>query len=754
MITKISESTRESYRTLFAQLSTLLMGYVETQTYTVPTADNPEVEYYYRENESSGMNYVFMKDETVSSIETFAEALNNHPLYVKAHKKDSTEGWTGEEIGFVDSSIDLANFSGITTVEEYLSWLAQLKSLNSDYVLRFSRMPLTEECFEIKANERTINIPTDFRKNGIGVQGDDVAEDVYFIIDRFFDIVDLNNCDIYVKWEAPKTKTKGVFEVLYRDITSEPGRIIFGWPITAKVASEAGSLKFSVQFIQRENPDDENSAIIYSLNTLTQTVTVQNSIGIDLSDPTTYEIDQIGTRLIDRIKFSEIVGGAKAATPEFIIEPEAKNYDLTDEVASIDLNALATSEDTGAISYTWYRAELSEGDKIKTDGAGHPVTGNVVESTLTSVKRDVNELEPGRVYYYYDDDNLSGNGTRYVVPASGDVGDLNQKIFVERVSTYTVNADKKPVTGAYYVAATNRITNSVGSCTSQKKAIFPKPLKPVFETIDKTNEGFFVEDADVELKVIAPHLDEEVQSYRWMFKANKEDEFEEIADATDQTYIVSKSEEGKGSGYYTVTVTNTRNTESLSTAGNEYGEIGENNFIVRVTNAPEIVTWEKVVPEVIRADGIDETSAFTARFVNIDDIEFDTISVGWFLYEPNVDGKDINEKIIDYTLISNPKENKDFSLIFNSEIQKKVKELTNNDLIAYYYPVVVNSINGREKYSDVPDDVGDMFQVTPQVVTQSLESSDNEDEVTVLSEDSEIDENSDHVTLNKLFFEE
>lgn len=754
MITKISKDTREQYKILFAELSTLLMGYVETNTYTVPTDDNPAVTYYYRADESTGANYEFEEDTSITNLATFSDALAKHTLYIKTTKKDSNTGWTGKELGFIDDSTDLSNFQGITTIEEYLSWLAQLKALNEDYVLRFSRVPLTEECFKIDANTRAITIPTDFRKNGVGVQGDDVAEVVYFIIDRFYDVVDLNNCEVYIKWETPKNKNKGVWHVLYKDIRTEPGSIIFEWPITAAVASENGSLKFSVQFVQK----DENDAVTYSFNTLTANVSIQTGLGFNISETDKYTVDEIGSRLVNRIQFSEIVGGAKAATPEFVLEPEVKveGYDLTDETQSIDLTALATSSDTGAISYTWKRIDLDENNNIKTDSAGNMLSGEVVESTVVPVKRTIDELEIGRVYYWYDNADLIGNGTRYVVPATGISEELSLKTFAEMVSTCTVSADKQPVVGAYYVSATNRITNSVAPLTSEKKAIFLGPLKPELQSIEATNDGFFVDDADVELTVTASHIAEkEKQEYQWLYKAHKEDAFEEIEGAKQDKYIVSKSEGGKGSGYYTVEVKNSRNTVSISTSGEELGEIGSNKYIVRVTSEPIAITWSKKTPEVIKEGDITETSSFTAQLTNIDDVEFDTVSVAWYIYEPNIDGKTINEKIVDFTLINDPIENKEVSLTFTSEIQAKIKEITNGDLVAWYYPVIVNSINGREAPAEKdynPGDTDKMFRIDPTVVEEELdvEALSLEDEPAILANE----DASGRVTLEKLFFEE
>ena len=45
--------------------------------------------------------------------------------------------------------------------------------------------------FIINANTRLISVPTDFNKNGVGVVGDNAAETLEFVIDRYFDEYDL-----------------------------------------------------------------------------------------------------------------------------------------------------------------------------------------------------------------------------------------------------------------------------------------------------------------------------------------------------------------------------------------------------------------------------------------------------------------------------------------------------------------------------------------------------------------------------------
>ena len=48
----------------------------------------------------------------------------------------------------------------------------------------FSVLPLDEDVFEIDANTRLIKVPSSFATNGISVQGDEVAEVIYFEINR------------------------------------------------------------------------------------------------------------------------------------------------------------------------------------------------------------------------------------------------------------------------------------------------------------------------------------------------------------------------------------------------------------------------------------------------------------------------------------------------------------------------------------------------------------------------------------------
>lgn len=748
MITSYNTNNREEYIELFNELTILMLGYIPTK---VLDLTKKELKYFYKVDKTG---YVFKEIGEITSLADFNEALSQYDtLYIKAHRTSDNAEFDPIDIGFVESLDDdyLREFQGITSIEEYLSWLATLKDLNKEYVLKFMRVPVDEALNKIDTNTRVIELTADFKKNGIAVQGDNNAEVIYFRVNRFYDVVDLDTCEINIKWETPKNKQKGRYVSKYHDITTEPGYIYFEWPITKEVAGEAGTLKFSVQFIQK----DSDGKVAYSLNTLTNSVSIKAGIGFDVGDESV-NVDDGGTSLFDRIQFSEIVGGASAATPTFLKEPEDGEYDLSDKDGKNEyvLQALATSTDTGALTYTWKRIDLTDENEIKKD-----VSGETLASSWFYDPIEMENMVYGRVYYYClkgKDPNSIENPAivqRFIKKDEIDPELANKNEFYQKVSACVVKKDQdNDITGAYYVSVNNRITNSTAFAESEKRAIFPKPIKPKLDTLDATNGGFMDENnSEVELTISTKgKKDEEEASYLWKFKASKEADFEEITDAKAATYIVKPiAEGGKGSGYYTVDVSYTRNYETVTTSGADQGEIGENLFIKRVTKAPVVVNWKSKAPEAIQADDITETSVFTAQLTDIDGVEYDAISVGWYVYEPNVNGEDVNELITPFTLIANPEENKEFSLTFSADIQKAIKKITNGDLIAYYYPVIVNSINGQEAKSAVPS-INSMFYIKPADIVAEPEV-----EALALDDDEPVEENN-SVTLpeNKLFFED
>lgn len=151
----------------------------------------------------------------------------------------------------------------IATLNQYFAYLQDLLAVSSNENIKsyFLRLPLDEELFEINANTRNISIPRSFAANGVGVQGDETAEIVYFSIDRYFDHMDLANEDmnIVIQWET-KDKNKetitGISPNFGKDIETIPGKIIFGWPIYSELTESATPIKFAVRFFSLGEAND------------------------------------------------------------------------------------------------------------------------------------------------------------------------------------------------------------------------------------------------------------------------------------------------------------------------------------------------------------------------------------------------------------------------------------------------------------------------------------------------------------------
>lgn len=587
---------------------------------------------------------------------------------------------------------------GITTLEEYFSWLRNLSIIDKKYTV----LPLDEDHFEINANTRAINIPASFKKNGVAVQGDDLAEVLYFKIDRYFDYMDLNNTDIFIQWETPKDANgniiRSVSPAYIRDIESEPGKLIFGWALSDAITATSGTLKFSVRFFQWENEDkaaqeDGEKILAYSFSTLTASVTIQPAINFN-PEKDEYKIDDVGDRLVDRIENSKIVGGYAAAVPIFIENlDDTIKYDLDAETGLFDLLVQAYSTDTGAISYTWKRQALNEDNT----GSGEEIS--VIESTNKMVEvEDLNNLNKAFSYYETNGTDADGNPiyTLYVGSIPPSVEDIEQGLKLYEKQSAAV-ADRA---GIYWAVAENRITNSSSSEVS-KKAIFPKPeyvrisahpdKKGILEDVS-TEEAPLV--FEYELNVVADNTDG-VLTYQWEKDANHalnfgaiEPHFEAIEGATEAAYVANEP------GHYRAVITNTRN---LAT------KVAQSE-ISRVTYAAAVPVLEEgaVNAKVFQVDSL---SADNCPTVYMDaNIESDGYTVSWYLAESNVNTPIVEGIVLAPGVLKASFNPKDYEEVITGIAADK-------DIDGAYFAIVTNHVNGSSASTTIPE-YDDMFKIT------------------------------------------
>lgn len=480
----------------------------------------------------------------------------------------------------------------ITSLDEYFSYIEDLNHINRKYTI----LPLDEEPFVIDANTRTITVPKSFKTNGISVQGDEAAETIYFKIDRFFDATDLDMMDIYVQWRSSEIDEEGnpvekVSPIWVKDIESQPGYIIFGWPISSKATVTDGKIQFSVRFYKY---DRETERLTYSLSTLTCVAEIKPSLNFDLPGIIKDGKERIddATNLINNrfVNSTGITGGTPAAEPLFVKDLEGKPFVdekgnnvkeafLDKKTGILKDHVEAVSTDGGAITYTWKKYNIDTNERMQgLDSNGQ----DVMPYETVHIESTDKERNPNKLYYISStiSDGLTPVYTLYkgAIPPEDE-----ETIIYEKVSQGTMNS-----VGKYIVTSTNRVKQSRKTADSTMVYI-KKPSEVVVEESFKDSLSAIIppqaKDSDVPgsvtLNVKATTQDTVDKkpndvTYQWYKKpitAKPDDktEWEKLTPGgTGSSYMVTGYDAvvggvHEGDGYYKAIVTNTLNKEATST---------------------------------------------------------------------------------------------------------------------------------------------------------------------------------------------
>lgn len=306
----------------------------------------------------------------------------------------------------------LYNDLSIGSLEEYFGILKNLASLtdvnNPDLGRFFTMLPLDEGLFTIDANSRKITVPSEFVTNGVGVNGDEMAEVVYFSIDRFFDAIDLarDDMNIAIQWEA--NGEAGVSRNYVKDLETIPGKIIFGWPISNELTKKAGTIKFAVRFymigvqdVTVDGVTESVPALTYSFSTLPAEIKVNSTLDYDLYSTSALEVLNYNDVLVDRIKNS-------VSTDPSIPAPSPARF-----IVNLGTDASYTVEKdptTGEWKWEEYNAGLDSHTKIM--DLNDPSLPLKAQATGINVGYDWKKR-------YYLNNGVLSNNTVSLYPASG-----------------------------------------------------------------------------------------------------------------------------------------------------------------------------------------------------------------------------------------------------------------------------------------------------------------------------------------------
>lgn len=506
----------------------------------------------------------------------------------------------------------------IGDIGDYFLLLEQIKEIaySKDGDPSFLILPIDEEMFAIDANSRSIKVPNSFAKNGIGVKGDELAEIIYFSIDRYFDLMDLfsKDLEILIQWELPNGD-KGLSATINKTCNFIENKVVFGWPISREITKEAGNIKFSIRFYSLATGEDGKNYFSYSFGTLTSTVKINPAQDFTFKDVEEggdfiEEIIDKKNQYLNLLKNSEVDNsGNDAAYPKFVdLRPEQNiEYDvgqMFEGRACFDAEAVKDRV-AGQISYKWQYQGKDNADIDIVD--------------LDYGLLDYREISPDEVRNEYDiywiqsDKSESPQYIPYTAitwPAEN------------RPKIYKLYATLKPQqAGKYRIAARNYAGRKTGSATSYSN--WWKIAYAELPEINLTENRYSLENdganvlIDLTGKIVSPDNGE--LSYQWYKNGVK------IDDAVTVTYQASEE------GTYSIRVTNTKNNDKA---------IKESNTILvyYLPSTPKITNY--------KVNGATAES-LTEPFENVGTLEVEVspgnhseeIKYQWYKIENNIPNK-------------------------------------------------------------------------------------------------------------------
>lgn len=447
---------------------------------------------------------------------------------------------------------ELNNGVQINSLETYFSHIKDLIDIDRKY----SMLPLQEDYFIIDANARTITVPETFRKNGLGVQGDKTAETIYFKINRYFDAMDLDKTNIYIRWENADGE-HGFSTEWVRDIDTFDDYMVFGWVLGNTITETPGPLKFSVSFIKTNG----DQVVTYALNTLTAQAIINASLDFPIGTPDDSLNNLLAGNIVNTTTQtdSEINVFTFAYNFDNLILPDKSN--LNNNVISANLVEkngqyivellLYAYVDKGELSYSICK-QISDRPDVNNDII---IASNLQEGeNYREVEYDI-ALENHKYY------EKKADGTyEYIYIVPGTTG-IKNKYYENYVVYNLTKQDNTPITGTYYGTAISTINQSASSpIYTTYQVNIPGP------SVVNFNPNIAYNGHAINHEIVSDFIKNEQDSatYKW-YKANEDiaENYVVLENETNSTLIPTEK------GFYKLEVYTTRNLDTISTMMNK-----------------------------------------------------------------------------------------------------------------------------------------------------------------------------------------
>lgn len=478
------------------------------------------------------------------------------------------------EEGAVLTEQEKAN-GGFLSLDGYYAHMRDLVMLDANYLM----LPSDEEPLVIDANSRTIKVPTNTFGKCAGVVGDSMCEIATFLIDRYFDYVDLATTKICVNWVLKPTDKngevlRGISYIDLVDLETEPGKLRFGWPMTSAMTKAEGTLSFAVTFFSRNDEDE----IVYVLNTLSANMPIKLGLIVDPSEVVPEQ--NLAGIFKSFVQNSTNPTLPEATKPEFTFVTPGSPAAIGEDDELI-LKAQAYVNDNGAITYDWF-FKAGEGPsnsnndleilEIKDD---ERFVVELVKELTTDTAR-----KPGKRYYTRSEQNVNN----YILHTGAlEAGVDYYEIYTTlklRSAEDIDNAElAKNVTGLYWVKATNTVGASykeLGVDAEGKPIVIemsgseksedhywwiPQPQE---FTITPFAEDVFLKDGKAVLNIVIPEKDNgnPERTYEWSSSAIDADTLVTVEGADQASLNITTP------GWYQAAATSTLNRSEVHASSN------------------------------------------------------------------------------------------------------------------------------------------------------------------------------------------
>lgn len=488
---------------------------------------------------------------------------------------------------------DESNPKYINHIDEYFQNLGSIKEKLQEQNLNdisYFMLPIDEPLFEINANTRSITIPDAF-KTGISVQGDEVAETIFFSIDRYFDTTDFYDDYIIpvIQWKYADESGVGAYhlsaatgKIVLIDESSKTGgtiKVVFGWPISSEVTARATNIQFSVRFYTIVDDKGElitewekysDGQLEYSFSTLNAVTKINPSLDVKMNEGA-FSYDNKNHLIWQRMRNSKPADlNLQAINP--IIEyfdPKAGTFADLDETGYLTLKVKpiypsgTVATRIGQQIYEIWRIDQNNNEELYASGTAASIYDIINDGEegfdIDYIPVPKSEKERNSTDLYFKQVTLEDGSIDYQVY---DEKELIEGLF-KRVQTYKIDT-----AGKYYVNIINKINDTNKANNMTKPFEIALPTNPI---VGESNEDkydnyilrFVVDDEGIETPEVIPvtltlsAIDTDGGSpltYQW-FRSDKDNDSKPVLLEGKTTPTISVNE----MGYYYLEATNHRN---------------------------------------------------------------------------------------------------------------------------------------------------------------------------------------------------